>query len=442
MAPLVLLPSSKDEESVGAAQELADMMGGLGVPMLCYDFANYRLDGYHGAMQMLAGRDGKASLIDFSDTIAEWAEGDLKGRRASYLSLATGSRLAEFMKTVGERTGVQAIPTGFDELDRLLDGGMYPGLYIMGAMSSLGKTTWALQVADHIAASGHDVLFYSLEQSSDELIAKSLSRMMARGQAPIGDGLRIPSASPKLTSRQILYKFSEWSGRPEQDAFERALEEYGDLAGRHMFIVENDVGTVVVEDEDGRQREVQTVDRVGLDTIRRGVRNHKELTGSSPVVFIDYLQILKPDDPTGRKSDKQNMDETVSELRRIAKTYSIPIFAISSLNRSSYGQAIEMEAFKESGAIEYSSDVLLGLDPKGIKAAEKPKDREENRQTMSELADAELRGLEVVVLKNRMGARGRVPMVLHAKYGLYYEGTVPEPEDEEAAERPARYKRY
>ena len=60
-------------------------------------------------------------------------------------------------------------------------------------------------------------------------------------------------------------------------------------------------------------------------------------------------------------NDKQNVDRAVFELKRLSRTYKIPVIAISSLNRGSYSSDICMAAFKESGAIEYSSDVLIGL---------------------------------------------------------------------------------
>ena len=65
--------------------------------------------------------------------------------------------------------------TGFDPLDRIT-GGLPIGLTILMAPSSTGKTTFAIQLADQIAAAGTDVLFFSLEQSTLELMAKSLNR--------------------------------------------------------------------------------------------------------------------------------------------------------------------------------------------------------------------------------------------------------------------------
>ena len=62
-------------------------------------------------------------------------------------------------------------PTGFNYLDDLLDCGLFSGLYIIGAISSLGKTNFCVQIMDNIAQAGHDVIFFSLEMAAEELIA-------------------------------------------------------------------------------------------------------------------------------------------------------------------------------------------------------------------------------------------------------------------------------
>jgi replicative DNA helicase len=87
-------------------------------------------------------------------------------------------------------------------------------------------------------------------------------------------------------------------------------------------------------------------------------------------------------------TDKQNTDKAVLELKRISRDYKTPIIAISSFNRNHYQKEVTMEAFKESGAIEYSSDVLIGL------------------QLKSENEESTDREVELVILKNRNGKRG------------------------------------
>src|SRR5699024_2312646 len=85
-----------------------------------------------------------------------------------YKNTSPKHHLTSFIDKV-TATDTPEIPTGFDKLDKELDGGLYEGLYFMGAISSLGKTTFMLQVADEIAKQGQDVLIFTLEMSRHEI---------------------------------------------------------------------------------------------------------------------------------------------------------------------------------------------------------------------------------------------------------------------------------
>lgn len=418
--PIVIIPENMEKKDPQGVSYLFETLNNQGVPTLCYDFSNFQGQ-YSGAMETLK-TEGADSLRAVMNSLREWTATERRNDKALYLQGTTGAYLETFKKAIGNRMGEESTPTGFRSLDAILDGGLYPGLYIMGAVSSLGKTTFMLQIADYIAEHGRDVLFFSAEQSKDELIAKSLARLTA--------SIEWVNDFP-LTSRQILYKMKDWIGKKQEGALESAFKTYGDKIGPRMFIIENDVRPMVRENKEGdletvkdsQGNDLMEIDRIGLDTIRDRVKEHIKIMGRAPVLFIDYLQILRPDDPTGRLSDKQNMDQTVSELRRISKEYGVPIVAISSLNRSAYGQPITMESFKESGAIEYSSDVLIGLNPRGLKAGDKGKDN--NRGVFDKLRAETEREMEAVILKNRIGTLGDVPLLFNAPYGLYYEDGTP-----------------
>ena len=102
----------------------------------------------------------------------------LKQIQASYNSnFSTASHIGKFRNVIESNANTPPIPTGFKELDSLLNGGLHEGLISVGAMTSLGKTTFCMQLADRIAESGHDVMIFSLEMSMNELIAKSISRI-------------------------------------------------------------------------------------------------------------------------------------------------------------------------------------------------------------------------------------------------------------------------
>lgn len=271
----------------------------------------------------------------------------------------------DFLSYLGrcQQTGV--LSSGLAELDELLGGGLFPGLYVLGAPSSLGKTTLLLQMADEIAASGRDVLFFSLEMSRWELLAKSLCRTAAPQTA--------------LCARQLL------RGEIPSSQLKRLLEVYNRRSGERIFI---------------------SAEQEGLtpEALREKALRHRAQRGRSPVVVVDYLQILAPSD--ARSSDKQNVDRAVVALKALSRELEIPVLVASSFNRDAYAKEVSMEAFKESGAVEYAADVLLALQM----SAAGEKDFDLNREKM-----ADPRRVDIVLLKNRSGVPyGKVPLLYYS----------------------------
>lgn len=276
-----------------------------------------------------------------------------------------------------DRASAAPIKTGFYRLDETLNGGFFEGLYCIGAVSSLGKTTFALQIADQIAHAGGDVLFFSMEMMREELMAKSISRMtlqLSNGKtsnAKTVRGITDPTRRAKYT-------------QDENALVAEAVNQYAQEYAKHIWI----------DEADG-------IDQIGVDLIEQRIEDHVSITGRKPVVFIDYLQLLASPDP--RLSDKQATDRNVFRLKRISRKHKIPIVVISSLNRDNYTQAINMAAYKESGAIEYSSDVLIGLQPRGMEDGGNDRARTANAATMRSCKADATRQIELVVLKNRHG---------------------------------------
>ena len=99
-----------------------------------------------------------------------------------------------------------------------------------------------------------------------------------------------------------------------------------------------------------------------VENIEEYVKNFIDLTGKKPVLFIDYIQMLLPNVSNITLSDrKSRIDNTVRSLKKMSLDLEIPILAISSLNRIGYGKRVGLSSFKESGDLEYTSGVLLGL---------------------------------------------------------------------------------
>ena len=291
--------------------------------------------------------------------------------RLSYLQTSAQGHLAAFIDGIAQSVDTPCLPTGFKTLDEALDGGLYEGLYIVGAISSLGKTTLVTQIGDQIAAGGHDVLIFSLEMARTELMAKSLSRHTLELALAAKMGTIYAKTVRGITDGMRYARY----GDREREIIRQAVVQYANYAGR--IFIEEGVGDIDVT------------------RIRERIARHIDLTGNTPVVIVDYLQIVAPYNE--RATDKQNMDKTVLELKRISRDFKLPMVAVSSLNRMSYGQKISMEAFKESGAIEYSSDVLIGLQLRG--AGEAGFDPTEAKKKNP-------REIEAVILKHRNGQVG------------------------------------
>ena len=324
---------------------------------------------------------------------------DLACNPAKRLTLTSvgKSGVDAFLAEVAAQDGTEITSTGIAEIDEAIDGGLQAGLYVLGAVSSLGKTTLALQIADNISANGRDALIFSLEQSRGELIAKSLSRFTAQiSRKNRGD------TTAALTALSISKKQRRegWLDI-QKNAFAAAVDAYKEKAG-HLWIYEG-------------------MGDIGVAQIAATVSRHVEATGVAPLVVVDYLQILSP--VMERGTDKQNTDRAVTELKRLARNFSIPVLAISSLNRASYSQAISMEAFKESGAIEYGSDVLLGLQIKGMESQAGDSIATANRNAIKHAKGKATREMELHVLKNRNGITGAiVELTFEAAFSLFQGG--------------------
>lgn len=291
--------------------------------------------------------------------------------RKEYFSTSAGANLQQFINGVGTSADTEAIPTGFEALDGVLDGGLYEGLITVGAISSLGKTSLCLQIADQVSATGRDVLYFSLEMARAELMSKSISRHTVQLALERGIDTKAAKTARGITDGKRYINYT----RTETGIIQDAISAYSKYADR-LFIQEG-------------------IGNIGAEQIRQTIEQHIRFTGNRPLVIVDYLQILAPVDI--KASDKQNTDRAVLELKRASRDYKLPVIAVSSFNRGNYNAEVAFEAFKESGAIEYGSDIVIGLQLKG--AGEKGFNSTEAKKKNP-------RQVELVMLKNRQGKVG------------------------------------
>jgi replicative DNA helicase len=385
--PLII---ALDNDSAGerAERDLAESLQALSIPYCVLKPYGEHKDA-NEALQ--ANREVFKAAIEELEQVAKEAkptEDEAQDtEQAAYLETSAAHYIQDFINGIAESVNTPFIPTGFNKLDAVLDGGLYEGLYIVGAISSLGKTTLITQMADNIAQGGNDVLIFSLEMARAELMAKSISRHTLEITLASGGNTRNAKTTRGITTGKRYPGYSQ----TERDLIVAAIRAYKEYAG-HIFISEG-------------------IGDIGAAQVREAAQNHFSLTGRTPTIIIDYLQILAPH--SERMTDKQNTDKAVMELKRVSRDFKTPVLAISSFNRQSYNSPVTMEAFKESGAVEYSSDVLIGLQLAG--AGENGFNPNEEKQRTP-------RNIELVMLKNRNGRTGdKIKFEYHPQFNYFIE---------------------
>ena len=302
----------------------------------------------------------------------------------------------------------ERIRTGFTVLDVTLDGGLYPSLFTIGAISSMGKTTFVLNMGVNIARSGEaPVLYYSLEMSINEIIAKIASSFSYE----VCKEKNIPKKYAYTTATISNFaRFAEQTEKSAQIADEILYQRLfnSEYWKKPFYIKEGNSRTNINEIEN-------TVYQIGSQT------------GEYPVLILDYLQILPS--PDYIMTDKQKIEKAISELSDISKKFEIPVIVISSLNRSSYSGVVQESSYKESGLIEYHSDVLIGLQPTKALNAYKADDDTESKEKKSKLLKLNreekaktIREMSLSILKQRNGrVGGQIDLKYNTMYNIFEE---------------------
>ena len=247
--------------------------------------------------------------------------------------------------------------TGFANLDS--EQIFTPGLYVLGGLPALGKTTFAWQLLEQMARQGEKCVYCSYEMSEFELYTKSAMReLFSRDRNTNLTSAGIRRGDETRTLKEILVEFGE--------------------IGIDLTVVE-------MQEQD-------------IDDLIFGLR--KYCVEKAPVIVLDYLQIV----PVRRReaSAKQGIDEIVRKLKNFQRETGATFIVISSFNRQNYGQQVAFESFKESGNIEYSADVVWGLQ---LYATRELKEgaTNQNREIISKAKEANPRQVELKCLKNRQG---------------------------------------
>ncbi|WP_446745388.1 replicative DNA helicase [Silvibacterium acidisoli] len=264
---------------------------------------------------------------------------------------------------------VTGLATHFTEFDRMTSGLQNSELTIIAARPSMGKTAWAINIAQNAAVRGGNVVaVFSLEMSKESLLRRML-------------------ASEALVDSQKIQK--GFLGRDDHEKLSAALER---LVECQLFI----------DDTPG----------ISLTEMRAKARRLKQSTGSLDLIVIDYLQLMTASSGAGKKGP-ENRTQEVSAISRglkaLAKEMNIPVIALSQLSRSSEQRGGDkkpmLSDLRESGSIEQDADVVAFIHREAYY------NRDENGEPDPETANK----AEIIIAKQRNGPTGSVQLAYLSK---------------------------
>ena len=255
-----------------------------------------------------------------------------------------------------ESREVTGLATNFIELDRNTSGLQKSELVIIAARPSMGKTAFAINIAQNAAInSGAIVAVFSLEMSKESLLRRMLS------------------AQSNVDQRKLQTGFIP---REDQGKLQRGLEQ---LIEARLFI----------DDTAG----------ISLAEMRAKARRLKQNAGGLDLIVIDYLQLMSATLPTAGGKRYENRTQEVSAISRglkaLAKELEVPVIALSQLSRASERRGDDkrpmLSDLRESGSIEQDADVVMFIH------------REAYYNRSEEMSDADKAASEIIIAKQRNG---------------------------------------
>jgi len=305
--------------------------------------------------------EGRSSeqVLDFAESrVFEIAEQETRGRRnyqpiRSLLSAAL-DRVDELYRSNSSITGVA---TGFEDFDEMTAGLQQSDLIIVAGRPSMGKTAYAINIAEHAAIKGKkSVAIFSMEMPGEQLAMRMLGSLSRIDQQKIRTGRLAEDDWPRLTATLTMM----------QDA--------------KMFIDD----TPALTPAEIRSR------------CRRIKREHE-----LDLVIVDYLQLMQlPDSNENRATELSGISRG---LKALAKELGVPVIALSQLNRSLESRDNKrprMSDLRESGAIEQDADVIVFI----------------YRDEVYNEDSAEKGKAEIIIAKQRNGPIGECFLTFRGQY--------------------------
>jgi replicative DNA helicase len=271
------------------------------------------------------------------------------------------------VQTLFERSGgISGLSTGFSKLDEMTDGLHGAEMFVIAARPSMGKTAFAMNIAEHIAVElNKPVAVFSLEMSAMQLVQRLLCSMARIDLSRLRKGFLSDRDFPALTGA-------------------------GARITQSKLFIDDTAGLSILE----------------LRAKARRLKSQHDIQA----IFIDYLQLLKS--TTRRAQDNRQIEiaEISSGLKALAKELNIPVIVLAQLNRNPESRTGESKGrprlsdLRESGSIEQDAD-CVGL----LVREEYYAESDEAKQEMVGKAT-------LIIAKQRNGPVGDVPLTFRKEF--------------------------
>ncbi len=372
-----ILETSKQLEDVGGAPYLADLANIVPTAANVEYYAKIVEERSLLRRLIQASHDIISETYEESDevaTILDAAEQKIlevseRKNRSGFVKISdvlktSIEEIDDLYKNSEEITGLSS---GYRALDLMTAGLHEDELIILAARPGVGKTAFALNVAQNIGTStDENVAIFSLEMGATQLV----NRMLCAEGTINANNLR--------------------TGQLTEEEFEKLFVAMGSLSKANIFI----------DDTPG----------IRVSEIRSKARRLQQERGSIGLIIIDYLQLIEG---SGKESRQQEVSEISRQLKKLAMELEVPVIALSQLSRSVEQRQDKrpiLSDLRESGSLEQDADIVAFLYREDYYRAEEGEDEDEREEDNV---------VEVLIEKNRSGARGSVKLLFIKEYNKF-----------------------
>jgi len=269
--------------------------------------------------------------------------------------------LSKIDKLIERKSTITGVPTGFEDLDRMTAGFQPSDLVIVAGRPSMGKTAFCLNIAANVALLANTgVAVFSLEMSADQLVMRMLCSL----------------AQLDLARVRV--------GHIQDREYKKIAQAVGQLGEAPIYIDDTPALSV-------------------MELRARARRLRRDPNANLGLIVVDYLQLMRG---RGEDSREQEISNISRSLKALAKELSLPIIALSQLNRQVELRADKkpvMADLRESGAIEQDADVIAFI----------------YRDEVYHPDSADQGIAEILIAKQRNGPIGNVRLSFQKQFALF-----------------------